>query len=65
MRVRLSSAALILALAAGCLQAPATSGQTGAATERVSQLARLLDEGTIVFGNFANFSGIGNSRLTR
>ena len=63
MRARLSSAALILALAAGCLQAPATSGQTGAATARVSQLARLLDDGKIVFGSFANFGGVGNSPI--
>ncbi|MXY16757.1 MAG: hypothetical protein F4Y57_07115 [Acidobacteria bacterium] len=62
-RTGLLPAALILALAAGCLQAPATSGQTGAATARVSQLARLLDAGTIVFGNFANFSGIGNAPI--
>ena len=43
--------------------APANGGQTGAQPARVSQLARLLDAGTIVFGNFANFGGIGNAPI--
>ena len=63
MRSALLPAAVFLALVAGCLQAPATSGQTGPTTARVSQLAHLLDAGTIVFGNFANFGGVGNSPI--
>ena len=63
MRSALLPAGVFVALVAGCLQAPATSGQTGPTTARVSQLARLLDAGTIVFGNFANFGGVGNSPI--
>ena len=63
MRSALLPAAVFVALVAGCLQAPATSGQTGPTTARVSQLAQLLDAGTIVFGNFANFGGVGNAPI--
>lgn len=65
MRVRPAPVAFlfIAAALAAWPAAPATSGQTGAAAARVSQLARLLDAGTIVFGSFANFSGIGNAPI--
>ena len=63
MRGLLQPAVLLLALTGACLSAPATSGQIAAPAARVSQLARLLDAGTVVFGNFANFGGIGNAPI--
>ena len=65
MRTRLSfvSFLFILAPVAAWLAPPAGTAQSAEPAPRVSQLARLLDAGTIVFGSFANFSGIGNAPI--
>ena len=63
MRTAMPFAVVVLALAGGCFSAPATSGQTGAPSARVSQLTRLLDEGRIVFGGSVNFNGVGNAPI--
>ncbi len=63
MRIRLPFVALLLAAGAVAAWSAsfAASGQTATPPPRVSRLAALLDTGTIVFGSFANFGGIGNA----
>ena len=63
MRAGMPFAVVVLVLAVGSFSTPATSGQTSPPTVRVSQLARLLDEGRIVFGGSVNFNGVGNSPI--
>ncbi len=62
-RLQLVPFLLILAPVAAWLAAPGGSAQTAEPAPRVSKLAGLLDAGTIVFGKFANFGGIGNAPI--
>ncbi len=65
MRVRPAAVVLLLVLTpvAAWLAAPTGAARSAEPAPRVSQLARLLDAGTIVFGSFANFGGIGNAPI--